>query len=81
MTSFFRWRRPTWGLVVWSGYVVFWMTTVDAAAAMAALWWFAGTIVFGSLWFASRPNVQLGQLGRDVHRVFARPGRIDRRTG
>ena len=55
-------RRPgmTWVLVPWSGYVATWTVITAAGPGLAALWWFVGLIVFGSLWLATKPLLQRG---------------------
>ena len=72
MTNFLHWRKTTWALVLWSGYVVAWMAIIGSGVAMAVLWWLAGTIVFSSLWLATQP---LFQQGRGLAGFFVRPGR------
>ena len=47
MTNFLHRRKTTWVLVLWSAYVATWAGLTGPGPAMAALWWFAGTIVFG----------------------------------
>lgn len=76
VTSFLGWRRMRWGFVLWAGYVLFWMVTVDSGVAIAILWWLTGTIVFGSLWLATQPRFRRG---RSVGGVFVRPGWTARR--
>jgi hypothetical protein len=77
MTNFVHWRKMTWGLVLWSGYVVAWMVIVSSGAAMAVLWWLVGMIVFGMLWLATQPPFQQG---RGLDGVFVRPGWTDWRV-
>ena len=62
------------GLVLWGGYVVFWMVTVDSGVAIAIVWWRTGTIVFGSFRLATQPR--FGRR-RSVGGVFVRPGWTD----
>lgn len=73
MTNFLHWRKGTWALVLWSGYVAAWMVIVEPGAAMAVAWWLAGMIVFCSLWLATQP---LLQRGRGLNGVFVRPGKV-----
>jgi hypothetical protein len=47
-------------LVLWSGYVAAWTVITAAGPMLAALWWFAGMIVFVSLWLATQPLFQPG---------------------
>ena len=77
MTNFLHWRRMRWILVLWSGYVLFWMVTVDSGAAIAILWWLTGTIVFGSLWLATQPRFRRGH---SIGGIFVRPGWTDWRV-
>ena len=43
-------RRMTWALALWSAYVAIWAILTDPGTATAALWWCAGTVVFGLPW-------------------------------
>lgn len=70
MTNFLHWRMMTWVLVVWSPYVATWTVVTHPGPAMVALWWFAGTAVFGVLWLGTQP---LYQQGRGLDGVFVRP--------
>ena len=74
MTNFLEWRRLRWGLVLWGGYIVFWMVTVGSGVAIAILWWLTGVVVFGSLWLATQPRFRRG---RSSGGVFIRPGWTD----
>jgi hypothetical protein len=49
MTSFLHWRKMTWGLVLWSGYVATWAVMTSSGPAVVTLWWLIGTTVLGSL--------------------------------
>lgn len=71
MTNFLQWRKMTWALVLWSGYVAIWTVITGARPAMVALWWFAGMIVVGSVWLATQP---LFQQGRILSGFFVWPG-------
>jgi hypothetical protein len=72
MTNFLHWRKMTWALVLWSGYIATWMLITGPGQAIVALWWLAGMIALGSLWLATQP---LFQQGRGLRGVFVRPGR------
>ena len=72
MTNFLHWRKMTWALVLWSGYVVAWTVITGSGPAIFTLWWLAGTIVV------------LLALGRDAARSAGawlrqalRPARLD----
>jgi hypothetical protein len=70
MTNFLQWRKMTWTLVLWTGYIATWAVVTGSGPAMIALWWLAGTILLGSLWLATRPLVQQG---RGLAGVFLKP--------
>ena len=55
MTKFLHWRKPTWALMLWSGYIATWTLITGPGPAMVALWWLAGMTVLGSLLFATQP--------------------------
>ncbi len=61
MTGLVHWRKMTGALVLWSGYVVAWMVIAGSGVEIAALWWLAGMMVFGSLWLAAQPSFQQGR--------------------
>jgi hypothetical protein len=71
MTNFLHWRKMTWALVLWSGYLPAWMAVTGSGLAIVMLWWLGGTILLGSLWLATQP---LFQRGRGLGGVFVRPG-------
>ena len=71
MTNFLHWRKMTWALALWSGYLPAWMALTASGLASAMLWWLAGIILLGSLWLATQP---LFQRGRGLDGVFVRPG-------
>ena len=71
MTSFLHWRRMTWALVLWSGYVLTWAVITGTSPAFVTLWWLVGMSVFGALWLATQP---LFQQGRGYRGVFSWPG-------
>jgi hypothetical protein len=60
MTNFLHWRKPTWALLLWSGYITTWAAISGPGPAMIALWWLAGMIVLGSTLFATQPLFQQG---------------------
>ena len=49
MTSFLHWRKMTWGLVLWSGYVATWAVMTGSGPALVTLWWLIGTSVLVSV--------------------------------
>ena len=49
MTSFLHWRKMTWAVVLWSGYVPTWAVITGSGPAMVTLWWLVGMTVLGSL--------------------------------
>ena len=49
MTSFLHWRKMTWALVLWSGYVATWAVMAGSGPALVTLWWLIGTSVLVSL--------------------------------
>jgi hypothetical protein len=77
MTNFLHWRKMTWALVLWSGYVPTWAVVTGSGPAMVMLWWLVGMIVFGSLWLVTQP---LFQKGRGLTGCFVRPGWTDWRV-
>ena len=77
MTSFLHWRKMTWAIVLWSGYVPTWAMITGSGPAMVTLWWLVGVTVLGSLWLATQP---LFQKGRGLAGVFVRPGWSDWRV-
>jgi hypothetical protein len=72
MTNFLRWRKMTWALVLWSGYIATWMVVTGPGPTTVALWWVAGMVGLGLLWLATQP---LFQQGRGLRGVLVRPGR------
>ncbi len=42
MTSVRRWRLTIWVHVLWSAYVVMWMTATGSRLTVAAAWWLLG---------------------------------------
>ena len=77
MTSFLHWRKMTWALVLWVGYVATWAVITGSGPAIVSLWWLVGMIVLGSLWLATQP---LFQKGRGLTGFFVRPGRTNWRV-
>jgi hypothetical protein len=77
MTNFLHWRKMTWALVLWSGYVPTWAVVTGSGPAIVMLWWLVGMIVFGSLWLATQP---LFQKGRGLTGFFVRPDWTDWRV-
>jgi hypothetical protein len=54
MTNVLHWRKTTWILLLWGGYVPTWAVITGSSPAIVALWWLAGALVFGVLWVGSR---------------------------
>jgi hypothetical protein len=77
MTNFVRWRKMTWALVLWSGYVATWAVITSPGPAIVSLWWLVGVILLGSLWLARQP---LFRQGRGPTGFFVRPGWTDWRV-
>ena len=48
MTSFLHWRKMTWALVLWSGYVATWAVITGSGPAIVTLWWLVGMSVLVS---------------------------------
>ena len=62
MTNFLHWRKMTWALVLWSGYVATWAVITGSGPAIVTLWWLAGLIfVFGALWLGTQPLFRRGR--------------------
>ena len=70
MTNFLHWRKMTWLLLLWSGYVATWTVLTASGPAIVTLWWLAGMILLGSLWLATQP---LFQKGRGLGGIFVKP--------
>jgi hypothetical protein len=77
MTKFLHWRKMTWALVLWSGYVATWTVITGSGPAIVTLWWLVGMTVLGSLWLATQP---LFQQGRGLNAFFVWPDRTDWRV-
>jgi hypothetical protein len=54
MTSFLDWRKTTWALVLWSGYIALWMVISGSDLALAGVWWLAGAVVYDRLRLITR---------------------------
>ena len=72
MTNFLHWRKMTWTLVLWNGYIAMWAVVTGSGPAMIALWWLAGMTLLGALWLGTQPLVQQG---RGLAGVFLKPER------
>ena len=55
MTNFLHWRKMTWVVVLWSGYLATWAVITGSGVTILAVWWLVGLVVFRSLWFAKQP--------------------------
>ena len=42
MRKVLHWRKATWALVLWSGYLATWMVLTGAGPTIVVLWWLAG---------------------------------------
>jgi hypothetical protein len=58
MTNFLNWRRMSWVLLLWSGYVATWAVITGPGPSVVTLWWLLGMSVFGALWLATQPLFQ-----------------------
>ena len=70
MTSVLQWRKTTWVLLLWGGYVPAWAVITGSGPAIVALWWLAGAIVFGAL---SLGTQLLSRKGHRFGGIFSRP--------
>jgi len=70
MTNFLHWRKMTRALVLWSGYIVAWMMITGSGPVIVTVWWLAGFVVLGPLWFATQP---LFQQARGLDGLFIWP--------
>ena len=57
MTNFLHWRKTTWALVLWSGYIATWAVITGSGPSMVILWWLVGLVIFRPLWFATQSAV------------------------
>ena len=55
MTNFLHWRRMSWVLVLWSGYVATWAVLTGPGPAVVTLWWLLGMSMFGALRLVTQP--------------------------
>jgi len=69
MTGVLQWRKTTWVLLLWGGYVPAWAVITDSGPAIVALWWLAGAIVFGVL---SLGTQLLSRQGHGFSGIFSR---------
>jgi hypothetical protein len=70
VTNFLHWRKTTWALLLWSGYIATWALITGSGSAIVAVWWLAGLVVFRPLSSATQP---LFRQGRSLD-GFVRPG-------
>jgi hypothetical protein len=61
MTDFLHWRKATWALLLWSGYLATWAVITGSGLAIVAVWWLVGLVVFRPLWFATQPLFRQGR--------------------
>jgi hypothetical protein len=76
MTNVLQWRKTTWVLLLWGGYVPAWAVITGSGPAIVAVWWLAGASVFVVLWLGTQP---LLRQGRGLSGSFSWPGRTSRR--
>jgi hypothetical protein len=55
VTNVLHWRKMTWVVVLWSGYIATWAVITGSAPAILAVWWLAGLVVFRPRWAATQP--------------------------
>jgi hypothetical protein len=61
MTNVLQWRKTTWVLLLWGGYVPAWAVITGSGPAIVAVWWLAGAIVFVVLWLGTQPLLRQGR--------------------
>ncbi len=61
MPNFPHWRKATWALVLWSGYIATWAVITGPGPAIVTVWWLAGLVAFGLLRFATQPLFRQGR--------------------
>jgi hypothetical protein len=61
MTGFLHWRKATWALLLWSGYITTWAVITGSDPAMVVVWWLVGLVVFRPLWFMTQPLFRHGR--------------------
>ena len=61
MTNFLHWRKTTWVLVLWSGYIATWAVITGSGPAIATVWWLVGPVVFHPLWYPTQPPFRQGR--------------------
>jgi hypothetical protein len=61
VTNFLHWRKTTWVLVLWSGYIATWAVITGSGPAIATVWLLVGPVVFHPLWFATQPPLRQGR--------------------
>jgi hypothetical protein len=74
MTNFLHWRKMTWALVLWSGYIATWMVATGYGPAVVALWWLAGMIALDVLSRATQPLLGRGRLRAPAARMETKGG-------
>jgi hypothetical protein len=77
MTNVLHWHKMTWVLVLWSGYIATWTVITGSGPANVTIWWLAGLVAFGLLWFRTQPLLRQGS---GLHGLFVRPGWTHRRV-
>jgi hypothetical protein len=61
VTDFLHWRKATWALLLWSGYITTWALITSADPAMVIVWWLVGLAVFRPLWSMTQPIFRQGR--------------------
>lgn len=59
MRKVLHWRKATWALVLWSGYLATWMVLTGSGPAIVVLWWLVGV---GLLQLIVQPLYQTGRI-------------------
>ena len=59
MRKVMHWRKATWALVLWSGYLATWMVLTGSGPTIVVLWWLAG---LGLLQLIMQPLYQTGRI-------------------
>ncbi len=59
MRNVLHWRKATWALVLWSGYLATWMVLTGSGPTIVVLWWLAG---LGLLQLITEPLYHTGRI-------------------
>ena len=58
MRKVLQWRKATWAIVLWSGYLATWMVLTGSGPTIVVLWWLVGLAL---LQLIMRPLYQTGR--------------------